>query len=88
MVTDRDVRTLIGDPLTALCDGPCGPAADLTVEDAMSQNPATAYIDDPLSTLSWSLVDERLGAVPVLDDQRRVVGIVSYVDVLQAALAR
>jgi CBS domain-containing protein len=52
----------------------------------MTLNPITITADSPLADLGWSLLEERVGAVPVVDDDDRLIGIVSYVDVLRHAL--
>ncbi len=89
MMSDRDVRTVVGDPLEALCEANYGPAASSTVEDVMSALPViSAHADEPLGVLAWGFVDQRVGAVPVLDAEGRVIGIVSYVDVLHHSLKR
>jgi CBS domain-containing protein len=87
MVSDRDIRTTVGDPVRALCDDAYGPAAELTVEDAMGTEPLVRVgPDEPLSVLAWGFVDQRVGAVAVTDEDDRVVGIVSYVDLLHRTL--
>jgi CBS domain-containing protein len=36
--------------------------------------------------VATSLSEDRIGALPVIDSEERVVGIVSYVDVLRACV--
>jgi CBS domain-containing protein len=42
--------------------------------------------DARLSDVARQFVDERVGALPVVDARQRLVGLVSYVDVIRALL--
>jgi CBS domain-containing protein len=53
------------------------------VRDVMSSTVISVEPGTTLADLSRMLVDARIGAVPVVDDEQRLVGIVSYVDVLR-----
>lgn len=86
ILTDRDVRAIVGDPVTVLRDETFGETLRLTVDEVMTTTPITVRVDDPIEALGAALLDERVGAVPVVDAERRLVGIVSYVDVLQHTL--
>lgn len=86
ILTDRDVRAIVGDPLTVLRDETFGETLQLTVDEVMTTSPIAARASDPIEALGAAMLDERVGAVPVIDAERRLVGIVSYVDVLQHAL--
>ena len=87
MLTDRDVRSALGDPLRAVEDQAVRVAAQpRRVGDAMTEEPAVVRADTPLSEVIGYFVDARLGAVPVVDRAERLVGIVSYVDVLREVI--
>lgn len=86
ILSDRDVRNAVGEPFSALRDDGSPSIKGLRVEDVMTENPLSAHVTDSLSSLAFSLIDERFGAVPVIDRDDRVVGIVSYIDVLHWAL--
>lgn len=86
ILSDRDVRELVGDPVAVLRDDTFAETLSLPVAEVMTANPISAKADEPLQALSWALLDERVGAVPVVDDSDKLVGIVSYVDVLHHAL--
>jgi CBS domain-containing protein len=86
MLSDRDVRAAVGDPVAALRDETYDETLSLSVAELMSENPITARADQPLDALAWALLDERVGAVPIVDHEDKLVGIVSYIDVLNAAL--
>lgn len=56
---------------------------EITCEDIMARNPVTARPDTDLEA-AWALLSHhRVKALPVVDDRRRVVGIVTLVDVLR-----
>jgi acetoin utilization protein AcuB len=86
ILSDRDVRTAVGDPVRFLEASAAGPPA-LSVRDVMTRTAVTVPSDRPLSELASQLVDDRVGALPVIDPDGHVVGIVSYVDVLRAMAA-
>lgn len=82
MLSDRDVRGAFGAPWQV----DTVRALSLRVAHAMSRQPAAAREDAPLSELATRFVDLQVGALVVVDAAERVVGIVSYVDVLKALL--
>ncbi len=84
MLSDRDIREAIGNPLLALEDEARSTRiAALKVSDAMTHEPRTFSIDSPLSALVGALVEESFGAVPIVDEESRLLGIVSYIDLLK-----
>lgn len=82
MLSDRDVRTAIGDPLAALHERLLEESEDLTVDLVMTDRPVRIGLNATLSEIADVFADERVGALPVVDEGNRPVGIVSYVDVL------
>jgi predicted transcriptional regulator len=86
MLSDRDVRAAVGDPIAALREEEGGPREE-TVEAAMTPNPVTIAADASIFELASCLLDERVGAVVVVDERERLVGIVSYVDLLRHVIA-
>lgn len=82
ILSDRDVRTAVGDPVRLIA-APDAVRA-LTVREAMSSHVTTIAPDRPLTELATEFADGRLSAVPVVDPDGRLLGIVSYVDVLRA----
>lgn len=83
MLSDRDVRTAIGDPREALLrDGENDFLDEMLVENVMTPGsiavPATASVLE----IADVLLDEKVGALPVVDDSDKLIGIISYVDVL------
>ena len=85
MLSDRDLgplmRTFIAEFET---DRMAVPPEEQRIMDLMSTDPVAVDEDADIGEVVDVLVDERIGAVPVVDDGDHVVGIVSYVDVLVA----
>jgi CBS domain-containing protein len=79
MLSDRDIRLQaenLDEPSPRLRD------ERMRVRAAMSQDVMCVRPETPASVLLSTFIDRRIGAVPVVGDDRRLVGIVSYVDVL------
>jgi CBS domain-containing protein/mannitol/fructose-specific phosphotransferase system IIA component (Ntr-type) len=58
----------------------------LTVRDVMSDQPRTVLADTPLKEAARTMVRTGLGALPVIDAERRVVGMVSERDIIRHLL--
>ena len=58
----------------------------LTVRDVMTYQPRTVMADTPLKEAARTMVRTGLGALPVIDDDRRVVGMVSEREVIRHLL--
>lgn len=83
ILSDRDVRTAIGNPLGVLDEeGPTARLGRLKVSDAMTPSPRVANEHEHLSTAIGAFLDERFGALPVVDDEQHLVGMLSYLDIL------
>jgi acetoin utilization protein AcuB len=85
MLSERDLLP-VAEELTSTVERREG-ARLLKVRDAMTSSVATVTADASLAEVSRTLLDHRIGAVPVVDDQRKPIGIVSYVDLLGALAA-
>ncbi len=59
--------------------------AAFRVSDAMTRDPFTVGEAAPFAEVARVFVDQRVGAVPVVDPRGRLVGIISYVDVFKNA---
>jgi CBS domain-containing protein len=86
MLSDRDIRDLAGDPVRFV-EARDADASSLSVRDAMTTNAKTVTPDRSLLEIAEALADGKIGAVPVIDEDGRPIGIVSYVDVLRALAA-
>jgi CBS domain-containing membrane protein len=67
MLSDRDLRGARG----------------ARIVDVMSSNVIEANADDELGAVAQLMIDHHIGAVPIVDGGGALVGIVSYVDILQ-----
>lgn len=87
IVTDRDVRAHV---MGGLLESPAAheKALGVRVSDLMTRQPISVAPDDDLREAVELLIEEKFGAVPVVDDAEGLVGIVSYVDVLRCFLDR
>jgi CBS domain-containing protein len=58
----------------------------LMVRDVMTDHPRTVLADTPLKEAARTMVRDGLGALPVIDDDRRLVGMVSEREVIRHLL--
>ena len=88
MLSDRDVRTVVGDSthLPRPDHAPVHMRA-LRVCDVMTRDALVVRQNTPFADVVKVFTDQRVGAVPVVDDADHLVGIISYVDVLKNANA-
>ena len=84
MLSDRDIRTVAGDPVRYMESREAEGARMLSVRDAMAPTALTIHANRPLRDLANELADEKIGAIPVVDMDGKLLGIVSYVDALRA----
>jgi acetoin utilization protein AcuB len=89
MLSDRDLgplmRTFTED---AEVEHMVVPLSRRRVAELMSSDVVSVDLESDLAEVIELMLDERIGAVPVVDDADNVVGIISYVDVLRAVAAR
>jgi CBS domain-containing protein len=83
MLADRDIRTAVGDP-DRWMDDSTPRLGELRVAGAMSSPAATVTPDQPVTVVARLLVELEFGALPVIAHDGRLVGIVSYIDILRA----
>jgi CBS-domain-containing membrane protein len=87
VITDRDIRQKVGDPRGALLDGQTAERMrDIPVSAVMSCPVWTVKESASLFSVASELVERRVGALPVVDDDQKLVGIISYVDLIRALL--
>ena len=80
MITDRDICMAAytqGVPLTAS-----------SIESAMAKNPICCKASDTPATAEHLMQHFRIRRLPVVDDQRRLVGVVSLADLVHAMATR
>ena len=85
IVSERDLRTALGVPAEALEHWASALGRDRVVRDVMTEPAEHVRPEQPLSQVITMMVNRKLGALPVVDDEHRPIGIVSYLDVLRAA---
>lgn len=87
IITDRDVRAHVS---RSLGESPEAheKARRTCVRDLMTTDPTSLGPDDDLREAIELLIEEKFGAIPVVDEAEGLVGIVSYVDVLRCFLDR
>lgn len=57
-----------------------------TLTEVMGKTPETLLAKDPLSKAVALMQEKKYGCVPVLDQERRVVGIITAIDILHFAV--
>jgi CBS domain-containing protein len=85
IVSDRDIRTAIGDPAEAL-GRELTELEEMPISTVMTTPAESVSEEAPLIEVAHRLAHESIGALPVVDGNARVVGIVSYVDVVRKLL--
>lgn len=87
VVSDRDVRVFSVAQL--LVDGGTAKARmRMPVVEIMTGAPLSVEPDDDVDDVIDLMVENKVGAVPVVDPDGKVVGIISTIDVLVAAQGR
>ena len=85
MLSDRDVRTAVGNPLRAISPRDAVVRIEATrVGHVMTRAPLTLSAGTRLSRAATLFADHKVGAVPIVTETNRLVGLVSYMDVLHA----
>ena len=87
IVTDRDVRAYLSDALLADPEARAR-ALQTPVREIMTTGPLFIAPDDDLKDAIEMLIEQKFGAIPVVDEAEGLVGIVSYLDVLRNYLER
>jgi CBS domain-containing protein len=59
----------------------------LLVRDLMTERPRTTTGDTPLRRAAWELIRTGLGALPVVDDEQRLLGLLSERELMRHLLA-
>jgi acetoin utilization protein AcuB len=84
MLSDRDLRGLtfpevIGEEYM----GEIQTALEAPVSSIMTSDVVAVEVEDDVSLIIELMLDHKIGAVPVVDSDESLVGIVSYVDILR-----
>lgn len=85
VISDRDLGPLMKTFIdSAYVDEMADPPETRSIVELMSTDPITVQEDTDVTEIIDVLIAERIGAVPVVDGGDRVIGIISYVDILAA----
>jgi CBS domain-containing protein len=87
IVTDRDIRAFLSEALVGEPEAR-ERALGTAVGEIMTTEPLSMAPDDDLKDAVEMLIEQKFGAIPVVDEAEGLVGIVSYVDVLRSYLER
>jgi len=87
IITDRDIRSFLSGRLFT---SPEERERALTtkVSFVMSTQPITLAPQDDLRDAVETLIEQKVGGIPVVDEEEGLVGIVTYVDALRCFLGR
>jgi CBS domain-containing protein len=85
MFSDRDMRSAVGDPKRLLSEPDARESLrSLRVGEVMSRPAVTLKQDAPFTAAVDRFLHDQIGAIPVVDETGRLVGIVSYADAISA----
>jgi acetoin utilization protein AcuB len=85
VVSDRDVREVLGDPSRALREDHDEPLMSWPLADVMSRDPITVPESAPLSEAAHKMRTAKVGALLVTGEDGSLVGMLSYLDLLRQA---
>lgn len=89
ILSEQDVRSELGDPRNWVeANELLTRMGTRRVGALMTRGPVTCGADAPLDEVAQLLADERLRMLPVVDAQGKVLGSLSYIDVLHAVIGR
>lgn len=80
IVSDRDILRLAANTRKALTDRP--------IQELMTKAVVCATVDTEVRDLAEVMVRRSIGAIPLVDDEHRVKGIVSRTDILRTLVHR
>jgi acetoin utilization protein AcuB len=83
IVTDRDIRSFLSGSLLEDPEEAREKALNTKVSEIMTTEPLTVSPEDDLEEVVELLIEEKVGGIPVVDKSAGLVGIVTYMDVLQ-----
>ncbi len=81
MLSERDLRTHLGAEVEGFSEATLD-ALTQPVSEAMTPDPISVRSGTPLAEALETFASERVGALPVVDDADKLLGILSYVDLL------
>ncbi len=86
IVSDRDIKQIMGRPELAGKREAEEPELDMVVREVMSRNVVTVGQDEDIREAIELIVENRISGLPVLDQDEKLVGVISAIDLLQYCL--
>jgi acetoin utilization protein AcuB len=87
MLSDRDLGPLLRTSAEeADAEGTILPLSQRRVADYMSADVVSVEADTEMREVIETMLEQHIGALPVVDGEGNVTGIISYVDVLRAMI--
>ncbi len=82
IISDRDLRSFLSGRLFSSPEDRAE-ALNTRIDAVMSTAPMTVGPDDDLREAIEIMIDEKIGGIPVIEEEKGLVGIITYVDVLR-----
>ena len=82
IISDRDLRSFLSGRLFSSPEERDA-ALNTSIDAVMSTAPMTVGPDDDLRDAIEIMIDEKIGGIPVVEEEKGLVGIITYVDVLR-----
>ena len=82
IISDRDLRSFLSGRLFSPPEERDA-ALNTRIDAVMSTAPMTVGPDDDLRDAIEIMIDEKIGGIPVVEEEKGLVGIITYVDVLR-----
>src|SRR3972149_3646256 len=82
IITDRDIRSFLSGRIFGIPEER-EKAMNTKVASVMTSKPVSLSPDDELRDALGLLIEEKVGGIPVVDEGERLVGIITYVDMLR-----
>lgn len=89
VISDRDLLRIISPYVDSPAERPRdAQTLQRRAHQIMTRRPLTLAPDDPLAAALPPLLEQQVSALPVVDEQHRVLGILSWRDVLRVGAER
>ncbi len=86
IISDRDIKQTMGRPALANKRKGEEPELELSVGEVMTRNVISVMQDDDIKEVIELMIENKITGVPVLNQDKKLVGIVSAIDILQYCL--
>ena len=87
IITDRDIRSFLSGKLFGTPEDR-EKAMNTKIATVMTTKPISLSPDDDLREAVELLIEEKVGGIPVVDEEEGLVGIVTQLDILRCFLER